>query len=282
MKLIPSVSTHAALIISSIFAAQAHADLVYYEPFADPIQAPPAGWTEASGSNGEVAGSLSYTGLAPSSGNHFGISGAANYSSPTFTAMTSDETYYYSFLFRMDDMSSLGTSGFGSNLVLLSPSTTISNGVASFGVVKDADNAASYNLVFDGDFRGPSSSSSVKDPNLTEYALGQTILLVGSYTNGTGLANFWINPDASSLGTVTAPTPYISDTGNSSRLVELLLINSGTSGSTRPGFSIDEIRVGTSWADVTPTNIPEPGETALMISGVLLSVALWRRRARKA
>ncbi|WP_269540446.1 hypothetical protein [Cerasicoccus fimbriatus] len=260
--------------------SQATANVVYYEPFADPAEAPPTGWTAANGTSGEVAGSLSYPGLAPSSGNHFGISGPANYSSPTFTAMTSGETYFYSLLFRMDDLSSLSTTGFGSNLILLSPTTTVSNGVASFGVVKDADNASAYNLVFDGDFRGPSSGSSVKDPNLIEYSPGQTILLIGSYTNGTGEANFWVNPDSSSFGSISAPTPYISDTGNNSRLIQMMLINSGTSASTRPGFSIDEIRVGTSWADVTPANIPEPGETALIISGVLLSVAWMRRRSR--
>lgn len=277
---VPFTSANLALILM-LGASQAQADLVYYEPFADPAEAPPTGWTATNGSSGEVAGSLSYPGLAPSSGNHFGIEGAANYSSPTFTAMTGGETYFYSLLFRMDDLSSLSTTGHGSNLILLSPSTTISNGVASFGVVKDADNSSAYNLVFDGDFRGPSNSNSVKDPNLIEYTEGQTILLVGSYANGAGEANFWVNPDSSSFGAVSAPTPYVTDSANASRLVELILINSGTSTSTRPGFSLDEIRVGTSWADVTPANIPEPGETALLISGALLSVLWWRRRSRK-
>lgn len=279
MKLPGSLSLPLVALLL-LCATQSHATVVWHEPFADPAATPPTGWTATNGDDGEVAGSLSYPDLGPSTGNHFAIDGTANYSSPTFTAMTSNETYYYSFLFRMDDLSSLSTTGFTSNLILLSSSSTVSNGVASFGVVKDADNSSAYNLVFDGDFRGPSNASSVKDPSLTEYAAGETLLLVASYTNGTGATSFWVNPDASSFGTITAPTPYATDTGNTSRLVQLLLINSGTGATTRPGFSIDEIRVGTTWADVTPT-IPEPGETALFISGLLLSVAFWRRRSKQ-
>ncbi len=249
---------------------------IYHGSFPDAVSTdPPAGWT-GTGTNPVTSGSLNYPGLVASTGNQWSVSGTANYNNAfTLTPIAVGETWYYSFLFRMDDLSLLSTTGHTSNLILLSSSAVVSTGVSSFGVLKDADNSSAYNLVFDGDFRGPASTS-VKDPNLIEYTEGQTLLMVASYTRaatGTTTSNFWVNPG--SLGAGSAPMPYITDLANATRAVNSLLINAGSGATTRPGFTIDEFRVGATWADVTP--VPEPA-TAVMLGLTGLGFALFRRK----
>jgi hypothetical protein len=45
---------------------------------------------------------------------------------------------------------------------------------------------------------------------------------------------------------------------------------------------IDELRIGTTWADVTPfTPVPEPSTASLAISGLLVLLTCHRLRRRK-
>lgn len=256
--------------------------LVLEDSFVVPAATAPAtGWTGSDNNDAVVSGSLSCDGLEAAKGNAWSISGTANYSrqfSPS-APLATGATYYYSFLFRMDNFAGLNTTGHSSNLVMLSSSNIASAGVASFGVVLDASNASAYNLVFDGDFRGPSYSTSVKDPALTEYAVGQTLFLVAAYTRGTNpTVQFWVNPNKSTFGASTPPTPYLTDAAIS-RAVDYMVLNSGSSGTTRPGYTIDEIRVGTTWASVTPAQAQAPGiGTLIQISSLGLPDAWLRTR----
>jgi hypothetical protein len=102
---------------------------------------------------------------------------------------------------------------------------------------------------------------------------------LGSAGN-TNAISLIIDPDLSSLGTGTAPTggSMVTFTTASDFAFDYLMIGnfsavSGTAGA----FDIDEIRIGTTWASVSP--VPEPSALFLAGSGLAgLAARLWRRR----
>src|SRR5205823_2743356 len=105
-----------------------------------------------------------------------------------------------------------------------------------------------------------------------------TIFVVGSYTFNSGtttddLSQMWINPPASSFGQANAPTPTLTNVnGNDlSQLASFVLFNRN---SAEPALIYaDEVRVGASWASVTPpaesATIPSLGITQSANSSVV-------------
>ncbi len=78
-------------------------------------------------------------------------------------------------------------------------------------------------------------------------------------------------PDGSSLGTINQANPGLNYAAS-------LLIGAGISAGATPNQTIiDEIRVGTTWADVT--SVPEPSTFAL--AGLGLLGLIWLHRARR-
>lgn len=112
-----------------------------------------------------------------------------------------------------------------------------------------------------------------------------TYLIVARWTEGAtagtgGLSELWINPDSSTFGTGVAPTPNGSTVGTFSATgtndhTNSLLIGAGIGAGTNPNeVRLDEIRVGTTWADVTA--VPEPA--SLSVVGLAATGLLARRR----
>jgi hypothetical protein len=103
----------------------------------------------------------------------------------------------------------------------------------------------------------------------------QTYLLVlrMNFIAGADNVSLFINPDLS-LGEPGTPNAVKNDKN--------LFTISGLNIYSRGGFRLDEIRVGDTWADVTPTSaeVPEPSSLALMGAGGLL-VAFGRKRFGK-
>jgi hypothetical protein len=106
----------------------------------------------------------------------------------------------------------------------------------------------------------------------------ETLFVVLKYTfdsvNGDS-ASLFINP----MPGAPEPAPQITHTGGTN-----LTLNTGIrsffvrNNSVEPDVMlVDELRIGTTWADVTPA-IPEPATGTITLLGVCLSL-LWRRRA---
>lgn len=101
-------------------------------------------------------------------------------------------------------------------------------------------------------------------------ALGETVLLVvrAQFLAGDDLFDLYVNPQLGSAEPLAADATLTGfDLGSTSRLV---INNAGA-------WTIDEIRLGGRFADVTPTAVPEPPLTALLATGLVVG---WLRRRR--
>ena len=118
----------------------------------------------------------------------------------------------------------------------------------------------------------------IRDSN---YNPGDTLFLVLSYTFNSGVSNdvarLYVNPIPGSLE--GANTPVVTTSGTvadvSNDQIQAFFLRNN---SVEPAVTqIDDLRVGTTWADVTP--VPEPSAAAL--AGCAFLVLLGRYRLRR-
>ncbi len=212
------------------------------------------------------AGSLSYSGLAPSVGNSAKFGGidsggmAARFSlkSPVTTG-----TLYYSFLVKLTDITGLSTSGVfwaGFNNAAGAQATVPS--VVGTRVVTRTNGATGVAIGLDKSSGGAANFQWYPDNvNPTAFNVGDTIFVVGSYTFNTGsssddVSQMWINPDPANFGAASAPTTNVltatvGNDLNGLQIASFCLFNRNV-GEPKGGH-FDELTIGTTWADVTPT-----------------------------
>ncbi len=255
------------------------------------------GWYAAgSGAGGQpviAAGALTVPGLSPDLGNSVSWGGASGISArmnlgttatSSIISPTTPGTVYYSMAFQVNTLGSLSSTpsfvaGFNNSTGSQSTQPTtvgarlytrLSGTGFNLGINK-ADGTA-------GDIVWESAT----------YSLNQTIFLVADYSfSGTPSAAsdsvaLWVNPNSSTFGSSTAPTADLTTSaganmgtsGSSDQIASLLLREASTA---EPGkMTADQVSVGITWADVTPT--PEPGVVALMGLGAAGFLFLRRRR----
>jgi len=192
------------------------------------------------------AGNLSYTGIAPSTGNKLNFFSNGNSVSRDINrAFTSTaNALYFSALINILDSTQVRAAGdyfmhFGATA---GAANTIFG--ARFGS-KIANNGNNFRFIL------MNTSGGTFTDNGTDLSFGTTYLVVVKYDKGASptVATMWINP--TSLGG-TEPTGSISNNSSTSAFAtfgSICLRNSATT----PKAFIDEIRVGATWAEVTPT-----------------------------
>ena len=190
-------------------------------------------------------------------------------------AVDSGGTVYYSLALRADAFSFTNTTtgGFFLGLNNSTGPTTTNPGAAGarLQVRVDPADGTKFNL---GIFRNVSATAAATSWS-GPLTVGDTLFVVGSYEAVPGaqndIARLWINPDSStfadpSFSPLTTPPTVIDNTtatGTDIGIFSVLLRQSPT-----PDMSLDELRVGTSWAEVTP--VPEPlGLAAVAAAGLL-------------
>jgi len=98
--------------------------------------------------------------------------------------------------------------------------------------------------------------------NSAAWATGQlstnsTYFIVGAYDVTNKVASLWINPDSQFFGSGTAPTATAQDTNAGTTFssgIQSILVRQNA---LLPNLLMDEVRVGNSWATVTPANLPD-------------------------
>ena len=190
-----------------------------------------------------AAGSLSYTGFPASIGNKITFSGAGQDQTKLFTTVTTGSVYY-SYLLKVTSLAGVTAEGYISGVYQSATSTTTGTLIWIKPDGAGFDIGVSARTV-------PNATISYS----TAKTLNTTYLIVGSYQFVDGATNdsskLWINPDASTFGkSAPAHTLASVNTGTDLTGAARLLIRQDQD-TTTAACEIDEVRIGTSWADVT-------------------------------
>ncbi len=264
------------LLSGCLLGLPLHATLLVSSSFSDAVgmNVTPSGWG-GSGDDAITAGSLTApSGLAASTGNKFTLDGNDNNDytlSFAATGSSTGATLYYSFLFKVDDLTGLTSDS--NNRTVFSLGTG-SKSAGTFSIALDEDNSSAYNVGLDGSNKGIATASR----DSVEYSTADTLFVVVEYIpkgGHPGDARMWVNPDSASFGGAAPLTPTLTDAGG--YLTDATALYLDTQYSHPAIWSVDEVRVGTSYASVTP--IPEPGTLVFVLLGSLTFVfSLFRRR----
>jgi hypothetical protein len=255
-------------------------------------------WVDGAGGSGVSAGpqvgsdNLSYSGLPTSGG------GGANFGAGNENAMfnlsgggtgtwegSTPLSVYFSYELQL-------SSAPGSGLIQLTAlDQKTSGGIGSRGAAVVVEDNGSGTGFYIGIMKGGQNGNNVagnvagiawiggvtgtNPAGSTLFSYNTTVLIVGDYNflgltktqetnNGTDddTANLWVNPDPSTFGAASAPTPEATTVKTSSSAKDLSniasfdLIQTDGSGNTAPNGEIDDLRVGVSWAGVIPDEVP--------------------------
>lgn len=288
-----------ALLGVGLFASQASATLVIYEPFPDTFSGGLGGesnttnavtrtWTagdtpteatdiQLSAANGST---LTHPTLAAQSGKHALLSGAGTgdvdrIGTGVFSAAS--DTLYYSLLLQVTDLAGAASGATGSFIAGFNnsaPNSTlgVTQAGARLAIRLDSVNNTKFNLGVQNDLGG---AGSPRNFETTQRNLNQTYLVVLAYEfNGVNdaddVAKIWIDPVPGSA----EPLPLLTSTGDDISTLQIQNFFLRQNTSAPQVTQIDEVRVGTTWEDVTPA-VPEPSTLALAGLGGL---TLLRRR----
>lgn len=248
--------------------------LPYYDPFSYPVGVDLGGqingnllsWSDvATSQTGPYvtvqSNSLTVPGLLPSVGNCIqfgGLGKGARLSFPTGSPVTSG-TLYYSYALQVPNVTGLSTSGvfvsgFNNTVGTQASQPTVvgtrlyvraTNGGFNLGVSKNSSTSTDW----------------VWDPRT--FLTSQTLFIVGSYTfnNNSGsddVSQMWINPSMTNFGSLAAPpTTLVATNGSdisSGQIASFVFLQRVAT--EPPAMLVDELRIGTNWAQVTPFVLP--------------------------
>jgi hypothetical protein len=247
-----------------------------------------------------VSGGLSYAGLASSGGNSvaFGagtenarLALSANQAPPTGGNLS----VYFSYELSL---SSAGTSPFQLTALDQRANNTALGSRGAAIMVQDNGSGTGFYI---GMMRGGQTASTSSglaeigwvggvtgaDPTGgTLFSYNTTLLVVGAYNfiapgknetdpkSDNDTADLWVNPNASTFGNASAPTANVQNIADDGSAVTDLANVGGfdlIQGTGSPVGLIDDLRIDTSWAGVTPAAVPEPSPFTFC----LLAVAAW-------
>jgi hypothetical protein len=189
-----------------------------------------------------ASGNLSYSGLPTSTGNKVVFSGTGIDAAKLFTQKTSG-TVYYSFILNVTSLGSLNTSG--GYFTAFNEGTSANYG----GTVWLRQDGSGFDIGINPRTTAANTVWSTGTQNIdTNILVVISYEIVASTTND--VVRLWINP---SLGG-SQPSATLSATNSIVDLINLnriLIRQDGTTAT--PSIEMDELRIGTTWASVTPT-----------------------------
>lgn len=202
-----------------------------------------ANWNNFSGSGNPidvVDENLTYTGLQASTGNAVNLVGFGEDAEFTFTEVSTGDVFA-SFILKVNDLSAITDLNDGGYFALFGAFD------ARLWVHPDSDPVGTtFNFAY-------TNGSSASTFSTSSYNVGDEILVVMSYNVETGVMNAWINPAQADLGN-TAPAATLTDTDASPGNISRFGLRQDSPGET-PDMIFDELRIGTTWAEVTPTTL---------------------------
>ena len=199
-------------------------------------------------------GGLTYPNLAGSdqSGNHVTFDGSGMESKIDFTPANSG-LVYSSFIFNVSDISAISDLTDGGYFAALSASDS------GYDLrVWARPNPDAAGSTFD---IAITTLSSAPTFSTGTYSTGTSIFIVMSYDLATGNIQGWINPDSASFGGTEPAADFTETDAGPTPVLDRFVLRQDTTGET-PSILFDELRIGTTWADVTPTTLSTQDFTA--------------------
>jgi len=202
-------------------------------------------WNNYSGTDNPIlvaSGSLSYPDLLASTGNSITMEGGFVDSEIVFTPVTSGAVYA-SFILNVTDMANIMDLTDGGYVAIL-----VGNGFNARLWIRP--NTDPVGTTYDIALTNASSGSGF----VGNYSIGDSVFIVMSYDIDSGAINGWVNPAGTDFGG-SAPAALLTDTdATPDTLIDRFALRQDSTNET-PAMTIDELRIGTSWADVTPTTL---------------------------
>ncbi|CAM3504228.1 hypothetical protein FSS13T_10230 [Flavobacterium saliperosum S13] len=216
-------------------------------------------WATHSTSNASpievISGNLSYAGIAPSTGNKILLPGS-NATTPRdinrgFTTTTT--TLYYSALINIIDNTQLSTAttltGTNSYFMSFGNSSGASvNQLAGRLAAVSTNSGANYQLLIQNNSSGSTPPYTANPVDLTYGTTYLVVVKVEKAVDNSTTATLWVNP--SSLGGAEPAGGIVNNAGTSTSFNGFASITLRNASAT-PKVEIDEIKVGTTYADVT-------------------------------
>lgn len=203
-------------------------------------------WENISDSSDEILiggpGGLTYPNLASSSqtGNHVTFDGTGSDTAIEFTAVTSG-AIYASFLINVTDNAAVDTPGYFAVL----------GGFDARLWAVPGTNPGEFQI----GISNVNSAPTAGELDGTTQFTGTTLFVVMSYDLNTGTISAWVNPSEGTFGgsapTANAVSTEAGDVVTSFNQFALRQ----DSGNETPFILFDELRIGETWADVTPTTL---------------------------
>lgn len=167
-----------------------------------------------------------------------------------FESVTSG-TVYASFLFHITDLSTL-TKTSGGYFAILAENNSFRGRLW----VKDLDGGGTQFQL--GATVGSSSSY------YTGFTanLAEPVFVVMAYDLDNDEFKMWVVPDATTFGTNTPPAAHVTNSGASSTSINRFILRQD-SGTETPLIDFDELRIGTSWKDVTSNPVASVKNNAI-------------------
>lgn len=252
------------LLISLTWAPGLGAALLLEEsfPFATGTLSGQGGWSGGSGTT-VVAGSLSFPGVRDPTitSNKANLPVTASTAYKAFaTAPISGGAVYLSFVLRHTALSASTTGGSIAGLDDDGAVTTANGRVAAALVVHLKQTNTTRYLLGVRKGQGSSGAGGGTDVFYTgaTFAVNDLVFVVAKYTFNPGVGDdtvaLWVNPDPNTFGG-SEPPAHITETttGNTNDAGGLRFVLLRCNSSSVTGINeVDNVRVGTSWADVTP------------------------------
>ncbi|MBW7895258.1 MAG: PEP-CTERM sorting domain-containing protein [Opitutaceae bacterium] len=264
----------AVLGLALVFTGLIHAQIVY-DPFDYTVGQTLAGqalsgtsaWAALNTGTAPVIAtdSLVVPGLATPSGNSVSFAGGNIQEALLSFPAISSGSIYYSFALRLTGLPTAATYTFA-----------LATGTSTYGTALwIKPNGSGYQI-------GVSQRSDLAAVyDSTVYDLNTTLFIVGRHEyvtvpeNNDDISGLWINPSSGDYGSAYAPDPTLTSIGGLDRGFTDHFLLRGASGS--PAGNFDELRIGTTWASVTPA-VPEPAASVLLLGGAATVLVLLRRR----
>ena len=242
-------------------------------------------WTQAGPAGVQPliqSGNLSIGGLQGPSGNSVKFGGNGMSARFNLGTNATSGTWYYSLLVKLTDISTLNSGGVFWAAFNNSAGTqsTTPNSLGTRLLTRSATGGFNVGL----DKSSSTTGAFVWAPAV--FTTNDTIFIVGSYTFNSATTNddvsqLWVNPPASTFGLAAAPSATLVSIATndipSAVIASFVLFN--RSASEPAGIIADEVRVGSSWASVTPpAEVPVAPALYIIRSGST-SVLSWTTNA---